>query len=174
MVKIRVLNEKGQLLIFDLENDQLAWSMISRVKLHHFDIMAWPKTLLKINWMDSKFSINWSKSQLYTEKSNFDFLVKIQCQRSQFIKTCQKYETYSSRNQKFKISFWNVKVLELRNFSKCLKLHVFFHNFKPIFHHDARGFRRNFQHESWRSPWYLKNFFTQLLLKILESQVIIS
>ena len=94
MVKIRVLTEEGQFLIFNLENGQLVLSMISRVQLHHFNLMAWPKTLLKINWTDSEFSVNWSKSQLYTEKSNFDFLVKIQCQRSQFIKTCQNMKSF--------------------------------------------------------------------------------
>ena len=33
-------------------------------------------------------------------------------------------------------------------------------------------FKRNFQHESYRSQWDLKHLFTQLLLKRLGSQVI--
>ena len=82
-----------------------------------------------------------------------------------------KYETSSSRNQKFKISFWKVKVFKLRNFSMCWKLHIF-HNFKPIFHHDARWFKRNFQHESCRSQWDIKHCFTQHLLEILGFHVI--
>ena len=43
-----------------------------------------------------------------------------------------KYETYSSRNKKFKISFLKVKISKLRNFSKCWKIHIF-HNFEPNF-----------------------------------------
>ena len=99
--------------------------------------------------IDSWFSVNWSKVNWYTEKSNFDFLVKIKCQRSQFIKTCQNMKLINQEIKKSRFHFEKLKCYN-RNFSKCLKLHVF-HNFKPIFHHDTRGFRRNFQQEICRS-----------------------
>ena len=124
MVKIRVLTGYGQFLIFDLANDQLVWSIISRVQLHHFDIKARLKTLLKINWLIVDF-------QLTDQKSIVHWKVKLwlfgQNQVSNIIihQNMSKYETYSSRNQKVKISFWKVKISKLRKFSKCWKFHVF-------------------------------------------------
>ena len=51
IVKIRVLTEKGQFLLFDLANDQFVWSIISRVKFYHLDLMTWFKTL-QSHWID--------------------------------------------------------------------------------------------------------------------------
>ena len=133
MVKIRVLTEKGQFMIFDLENGYLVWDMISRVQLHHFDLMAWLKTLLKVIWLivdfqstDQKSTVHW-KVKLWLFGQN-------QVSKITIHQSMSKYETCSSRNQKFKISFWKVKVSKLRNFSKCWKLHIFsqlWANFSP-------------------------------------------
>ena len=51
MVKIRVLIEERQFLIFNLENDQLISSMISRIQWHHLDLITWLKTS-QIHWID--------------------------------------------------------------------------------------------------------------------------
>ena len=84
-----------------------------------------------------------------------------------------KYETYSPRNQKVKISFWKVKISKLLEIFLSVGNFMFFHNFEPNFHHDARGLKRNFQHESCISPWNLQLLFTQLFPKVLGSKVII-
>ena len=145
--------------------------MISRVKLHHLYLMTWFKTL-QIHWID-----RWI-FQSTDQKSTVHWKVKLwlfgQNQVPKIIihQNMSKYETCSSRNQKFMISFWKVKFSKLRNFSKCWKFHVF-HNFEPNLHHDSRWFKRNFQQESCRSPWNIQLFFTKLLLKVLGSQVII-
>ena len=43
MVKIRVLIEKTQFLTFDQENDLLVQEIISRIQMHHLDLIAWFK-----------------------------------------------------------------------------------------------------------------------------------
>ena len=50
---------------------------------------------------------------------------QIQMPKITIHKKMSKYETYSSRNPKFKISYWKVKISKLRNFAKCWKFHVF-------------------------------------------------
>ena len=44
---------------------------------------------LKCIGLTDEFSSQLIKNQLYTEKSNFDFLVKIKCQELFFIQMCQ-------------------------------------------------------------------------------------
>ena len=84
MVKIGVLTEKGQFLIFDLTNDQLIWSMIPRVQLHHFDLITWFKTL-QVHWIDilifqstdQKSTVYWKvKLWLFSIQLNFDQLTE--------------------------------------------------------------------------------------------------
>ena len=112
------------------------------------------------------------KSQLYIKKSNFDFLVKIKCQRSQFIKTCKNMKLVHQEIKKSRFHFEKSKFLNLEIFLSVGNF-MFFHNFEQIFHHDARWFKKNFQNESCRSPWNLQLCFTQPLPKVLRSQVII-
>ena len=81
------------------------------------------QTLLKSNGLTDEFSVNCIvKSQTLT------FLVKIKCQRSQFIKTCQNMKLIHQEIQNSRFHFEKLKFL---NF-------LFFHNFKQNFHHDAR------------------------------------
>ena len=110
------------------------------------------------------------KSQQYTEKSNFNFLVKIKYQRSQFIKTCQNIKLVHQEIKKSRFHFEKSKFLNLEIFLSVWNF-MFFHNFEQNFHHDAIWFKRNSQHESCRSTWNLQLFFTQLLPKMLGSQV---
>ena len=49
------------------------------------------------------------KSQLYTEKSNFDFLVKIKCQGPQFIKTCQNVKLVHQETKYLRFEFEKLK-----------------------------------------------------------------
>ena len=171
MVKITVLIDKIQFFIFDLENDLLVQVMISRVQFNNFNLMTWFKTL-QVHWIDKWILQLIDQKLIVYEKSNFDFLVKFKCQRSQFIKACQNMKLIHQeiKNSKFhleKLKFLNLEIfLSVGNF-------LFFHNFKKNFHHDARWFKRNFQHEICRSPLSLQLCFTQLLPKVLGSQVII-
>ena len=141
--------------------------MISRVQFHHVDLMTWFK-ILHDRWIlqstDQKSTVYW-KVKLW-------LFGQIRVPNVTIHQNMSKYETYSSRNQKVNISFWKVKISKLRKFSKCWKF-MFFHNFESNFHHDARWFKRNFQHECCISPWNLQPFFMQLLPKVLGSQVII-
>ena len=118
------------------------------------------------------FAVNWSKVNCILKSQTLTFWSNSSA-KNHNSSNMSKYETYSSINQKVKISFGKVKISKLRNFSKCWKS-MFFHNFVLIFHHDARWLWKNFQHESCRSPWYIKHLFIQLLLKVLISQVISS
>ena len=78
-------------------------------------------------------------------------------------------------HQEIKVLRFHFEKLKFLNFEIFLSVgnFLFFYNFEQNFHHDARWFKRNFQHESCSSPWNLKLCFTQLLPKVLESQVII-
>ena len=110
--------------------------MNSRVQLHHFYLMTWLKTLLKSNGLTDEFFSQPIKSQLYTEKLNFDFLVKIKCQRSQFVKACQNMKLIHQEIKKSRFHFEKSKFLNLEFFLSFGNF-MFFHNFEPNFHHDA-------------------------------------
>ena len=145
--------------------------MISRIQLHHLDLITWCKTL-QIHWIDK-----WNL-QSTDQKSTVYWKVKLwlfgqnQVSRITIHQNLSKCETCSSRNRGLKILFWNLKFLNLEIFLS-IENFLFFLNFEPNFNHDARWFKRNFQHESCRSPWNIQLFFTQFFLKMLGSQDII-
>ena len=144
--------------------------MISRVQFHHFYLMTWFKTL-QVHWIDRWILQSTDQKSTVYWKVKLWLFGQIQVPKIIIHQNMSKYETYSSRNKKVKISFWKVKISKLRNFSKCWKFH--FHNFEQNFHHDARWFKRNFQHESCRSPWNIQLFFTHIIPKVFGYQVII-
>ena len=132
--------------------------------------MGWLKKFLKINWIDSWFSINWSKVNCTLKSQTLTFWQKSSVKDHNLSKNVKIWNLFikKSKSQDFILksqSFQTEIFLSVENF-------IFFHNFELMFHHDARWFKGNFQHESFRSPWDLKHFFTQLLLEILGSQVI--
>ena len=59
---------------------------------------------LKCIGLTDEFSSQLIKNQLYTEKSNFDFLIKIKFQKSSFIKKCQNMKIVHQEIQKSKLS----------------------------------------------------------------------
>ena len=108
---------------------------------------------------------------MYTEKSNFDFLVKIKCQGSFFIKTCQIMNLVHQETQNYKLGFKMENFHNLEIF--CYKIFLFFPNFVPFFHQDANGFKQNLQHESCSPSQSLQLLFTKFSQKNLGSQVMI-
>ena len=108
MVKIRVLTEEGQFLIFNLTNDQLSSSMISRIPWHHLDLITWLKTS-QIHWID-----RWNL-QSTDQKSTVHWKVKLwlfgqnQVPRVIFHQYVSKHETCSPRNLilKIRVLIWN-------------------------------------------------------------------
>ena len=124
------------------------------------------QNIAQIQWIDKWIFNQLIKSQLYTEKSNFDFLVKIKCQRSQFIKLCQNIKLIHQEIKNSRFHFEKSKLLNLEIFLSVGNF-IFFHNFEPIFHHDARWFNRNFQNESYRYQWDLKQCIAELFLEML-------
>ena len=89
-----------------------------------FYLMEWLKILLKINWIDSWFSVNWSKVNCTLKSQTLTFWSKASVKDHNSSKHVKIWNLFI-KNQKVKISFWKVKISKLRNFSKCLKLHVF-------------------------------------------------
>ena len=87
MGKIRVVTENDQTLIFDLIPGLLVESMISKIRARHFDLIAHFNSSPEINGLTDKIQSTGGKSQLYTKKSNFDFLTKVESQKPYFIKT---------------------------------------------------------------------------------------
>ena len=65
------------------------------------------------------------KSQMYTEKSNFDFLIKIKLQRLQFIKTCQNMKIVHKEIKKSRFHFEKSKFLNLEIFLSVGNSHFF-------------------------------------------------
>ena len=133
--------------------------MISRIQIIHFDLMAWLKTFLKINWLivyfqsiDEKSIVHW-KVKLWLFGQNQVPRITIH-QKMKLV----HQEIKKSRFHSDKWKFLNLEIfLSVGNF-------IYFHNFEPIFHHDARWLKGNFQHESSRYKWYIKHFRTQLLI----------
>ena len=60
---------------------------------------------LKCIRLTDEFFSQLIKIWLYTEKSNFDFLVKIKCQGSFFIKMCQNMKLVHQETQFCKLGF---------------------------------------------------------------------
>ena len=146
--------------------------MTSRVQLHHFNLMTWFKTL-QVHWIDKCIF------QSTDQKSTVFWKVKLwlfgqnQIPRITIHQNMSKFETCSSINQKiwiFGFEIWNF--LKLENFPS-IENFLFFLNFKPIFDHDTRWFKKSSQHESYRSSWNQQLFFTHFSLKMLGSQDII-
>ena len=110
------------------------------------------------------------KNQLHTEKSIFDFLVKIKYQGSQFIKKCQnvKIVYQEIKDWRFGFKIWNFLNLEI-----FLSIENFFFslNFKPNFHHVTRWFKESSQHESCSPPQNIQLLFKKFSQKMLVSQV---
>ena len=65
------------------------------------------------------------KSQLIHQKSNFDFLIKIEFQRSHFIKTFKNMKLNHQEIKKVKSDFEKSKFSRQRKFSKCFKSYFF-------------------------------------------------
>ena len=141
--------------------------MISRVQLHNFYLMEWIKIFLKINWLEDKFQSTDEKSIVYWKVKLWLFFIKIKFQRLQFIKTCQNVKLVHQEIKKPKFHFEKSKFLKLEFFLSVGNF-MFFHNFKQNFHHDARWFKGNFQHESYISPWNLQLFFNNSFKKFLD------
>ena len=76
-----------------------------------------------LDWQ-MNFAVNWSKVNCILKSRSLTFC-EIQVPKIIIHQNMSKYETYSSRNQKVKISFWKVKISKLRNFSKCWKFLIF-------------------------------------------------
>ena len=99
---------KGNFWFFNLESDQLSSSMISRIQWHHLDLITCLKTS-QIHWID-----RWSLQSI-DQKSTVYWKVKLwlfgqnQVPRVKIHQNMSKCETCSSRNQRFKIWFWNLK-----------------------------------------------------------------
>ena len=145
--------------------------MISRVKLHHLDLMTWFKTL-QIHWIDRWILQSTDPKSIVYWKVKLWLFGQIQGPRIIIHQNMSKYETFLSRNEILKILFWNLKFLNLEIFLS-IENFLFFPNFRPNFHHDTKWFKGSSQHESCRSPWNLQLWFTQFLLKMLGSQDII-
>ena len=67
-----------------------------------------PFPILELQTFPSK-SFTRANGNLHTEKSNFDFWIKIKLQESYFLKTCWNVRFVSSRNSKVKFYFGKVK-----------------------------------------------------------------
>ena len=122
--------------------------------------MAWLKTFLKINWLIVEIQLTDEKSTNTPKVKLWLFLIKNWVSKITFHQDIQKYETWPSRNQESQ----NFQDLEI--FLSVFKSY-FFHDFMPTFHQDARWFKENFQHESCRSWWDIKLFFTDQVLEML-------
>ena len=80
-----------------------------------------PKCTRLTNEFSSQLSQNW----LYTEKSNFDFLVKIKCQDSFFIKTCQIMKLVHQEITKCKLGL-EIRIFHNLEFFEVIKNPNFF------------------------------------------------
>ena len=105
MGKIRVLTRNDWTLIFDLIPNLLVGSMISRIQEFHFDLIAYFNSSPEISWLIDKIRSAGGKSQLYTKKSNFDFLTKIESQKSHFIKTSKIWNLIIKNQESQKSNF---------------------------------------------------------------------
>ena len=100
MVKIRVLTKEGQFLIFNLANDQLSSSMISRIQWHHLDPITWFKTS-QFHWIDKwnlQSTVHW-KVKLWLFGQN-------QVPRVIIHQDMSKCETCSPKKPNLKIRVW--------------------------------------------------------------------
>ena len=82
-----------------------------------FDQISWGVVIQ--TWSNGSYEskiLLWIKNWLYTEKSNFDFLVKIKCQGSFFIKMCQNMKRVHQEIQFSKLGFKVENFLNLEFF----------------------------------------------------------
>ena len=95
---------KGNFWLFDLANGTPSSHMDSRTPWNYLDMLNKFKRS-QIHKIDSWISQSIDQFWLYTEKSNFDFLVKIKSQDSFFIKTCQIMKLVHQEITKCKLGF---------------------------------------------------------------------
>ena len=84
--------------------DLMVWDMISRIQIHHFDLMAWFKTFLRINWLIIE---NWStieKVNCTLKSQTLTFWSKSNLKKSYFIKTCENIQVVHQEIKKSKLS----------------------------------------------------------------------
>ena len=127
---------------------------------------------LKCIGLTNEFFSQLIKIWLYTEKSNFDFLVKIKCQGSFFIKTCQIMKLVHQETQKCKLGFKMENFHNLEIF-QVIKFSYFFLTLSHFFHQDENGLKENLQHESCILSQSLQLWLTKFYQKRLVSQVMI-
>ena len=97
---------KGNFWLFDLANGKPSSHMDSRTPWNYLDMLNKLKRS-QVHKIDSWISQSIDQFWLYTEKSNFDFLVKIKSQDSFFIKTCQIMKLVHQEITKCKLGFEN-------------------------------------------------------------------
>ena len=95
---------KGNFWLFDLTNGKPSSHMDSRTPWNYLDMLNKFKRS-QVHKIDSWISQSIDQFWLYTEKSNFDFLVKIKSQDSFFIKTCQIMKLVHQEIKKCKLGF---------------------------------------------------------------------
>ena len=100
--------------------------------MHHFNLMKWFKTL-QIHWNDKWILQSTGQKSIVYWKVKLWLFGQIQVPKIIIHQNMSKYETYSTRNQNVKISFWKVKISKLRNFSKCWKFLIFFITLSKLF-----------------------------------------
>ena len=109
--------------LFDLANGKPSSHMDSRTPWICLDMLNKFKRsqMHKIDrWIFQSTDQIW----LYTEKSNFDFLVKIKCQDSFLIKTCQIMKLVHQEIKNYKLGF-EMKKFHNFKFSKLWKFLIF-------------------------------------------------
>ena len=126
MVKIRVFIENDW--FFDFWPN--TWLIGLKHDLKDSSTSFWPNCMTQFISQDQLInswnSVNWwksqlMKSQLIHQKSNFDFLIKIEFQKSRFINTFKNMKIYHQKIKKVKIQFEKSNFSRLRNFSKCFR-----------------------------------------------------
>ena len=113
MGEIRVLTEKWPNFDFLPNNWLIGW----KHDLKDPSASFWPNFIFQFiswdKWIDRQIQSTGEKSQLYTKKSNFDFLTKIESQKSHFIKTSKIWNLIIKNQENKKSNF-----ARLVNFSK--------------------------------------------------------
>ena len=106
MGEIRVLTKKWPNFdFFYLIPGLLVGSMISRIRARNFDLISHFNSSPEISGLIDKIWSTGGKSQLYTKKSNFDFLTKVESQKSYFIKTSKIWNLIIKNKESQKSNF---------------------------------------------------------------------
>ena len=106
---------KGNFWLFDLANGKPSSHMDSRTQWHCLDPFNKFKRS-QVHRIDRWIFQSTDQIWLYTEKSNFDFLVKIKCQESFSINTCQIMSLVHQETQNWKLGFKRKKFHNLEIF----------------------------------------------------------